>query len=313
MGRIQDAMAKPDTKGQKKALPQIEATHNGHNGHNGQNGHNGINDWADRANDHVASCESLPGGQFDFMGYSLNPAPAEVRGESAPLGEAPRRARRESVREVKLDVRRLDPHLVTLSEYDPVAAEQYQRVAFSLIAAAADRPLKRVLIASALQGDGRTCVLLNLAGALAQAHRRVLVVDTDLRSPSVSRLLGLDVEAGLTEMLANDARAIEALCKVLPGGFDLLPTQGRPENAADLLASPNFGRLLDTLDRDYDFLLFDSAPLLVADDAHLLLRFVDTALMVVAQGKCSSAQAARAVARIARKDIFGVVLNRLAN
>jgi Mrp family chromosome partitioning ATPase len=100
---------------------------------------------------------------------------------------------------------------------------------------------------------------------------------------------------------------------MLPGGFDLLPMQGRPENAAELLASPNFGRLLDAFDQDYDFLLFDSAPLLVADDAHFLLRFVDTALVVVAQGKCSSAQAARAVARIARKDIFGVVLNRLAN
>ena len=108
----------------------------------------------------------------------------------------------------------MDPHLVTLSEYDPAAADQYQRVAFSLIAAAAERPLKRVLIASALQGDGRTCVLLNLAGALAQARRRVLVVDTDLRYPSVSRLLGLDVETGLTEALANGDRANDALCKV---------------------------------------------------------------------------------------------------
>lgn len=308
MGRIQDAMARLEEQGQEKTPSQSN-----HNGQNGQNAQNAQSNWNGKANSHLATSESSPGGQFDFIGYSLNPSPTGIRGESAALGEAQRRGRHGPVREIQLDTIRMDPHLVMLSEYDPAAAEQYQRVAFSLISAAADRPLKRVLVASALQGDGRTCVLLNLAGALAQAHRRVLVVDTDLRHPSVSRLLGLDVETGLTEALANDARTNDVLCKVLPGGFDLLPMQSRPENGAELLASPNFGRLLDTLDRNYDFLLFDSAPLLLADDAHLLLRFVDTALMVVAQGRCSSAQVARAIARIARKDIFGVVLNRLTN
>ena len=306
MGRIQDAIARLEVTGQEKGPPLIEASQSGQNGHS---------NWNGKVNGHLTPPESSPTEQFDFIGYSLNPAATvrvEVRGESVPLAEAPHRVRHEPVREVQLDNRRMDPHLVLLSEYDPAAAEQYQRVAFSLIAAAADRPLKRVLIASALQGDGRTCVLLNLAGALAQAHRRVLVVDTDLRYPSVSRLLGLDVEMGLTEVLANQSRANDVLCKVLPGGFDLLPTQGQPENSAELLASPDFGRLLDSFDHEYDFILFDSAPLLVADDALLLLRLVDTALMVVAQGKCSAAQAARAVARIARKDIFGVVLNRLA-
>lgn len=298
MGRIQDAMARQKAEGREKAPPLIEAAQNSRSA---------------KVNGHGVLPESLPGVQFDFMSYSLNPAPAEIRSEPAASVEAPRRMTREPMREVELDTRRLDPHLVTLNEYDPVAAEQYQRLAFSLIAAAADRPLKRVLIVSALKGDGRTCVLLNLAGALAQTHRRVLVVDTDLRQPSVSRLLGLDVEMGLTEVLANGVPANDALCKLLPGGFDLLPAQGRPENAAELLASPDFGRLLDAFDCDYDFVLFDSAPLLAADDAHLLLRFVDTALMVVAQGRCSSAQAAHVAARIAQKDIFGVVLNRLAN
>ncbi len=80
-----------------------------------------------------------------------------------------------------------------------------------------------------------------------------------------------------------------------------------------MLASPEFAHLLDALDREYDFILCDSSRLLAADEGYLLLRVVDTALLVAAQGKCSSAQAARAVSRIAREDIFGVVLNRLAN
>ncbi|HMV48440.1 MAG TPA: CpsD/CapB family tyrosine-protein kinase [Blastocatellia bacterium] len=297
MGRIHDALTKKEDQGQEKIPPRIEV---------GQYGQNG------KANGHATLPDSLPKMQFDFLNYSLAAAaePHVANGFSheftLPAPPAP-------LREVALDAARLDPHLVTLLECDPAAAEQYQRTASSLIAAAAERPLKRVLIASALQGDGRTCVMLNLAGALAQARRRVLVMDTDFKHPSVSRLLGLETETGLTELLAEDASADQARCKVMPRGFDILPTHRRPDNAAELLASSEFAHLLDGLDHDYDFVLFDSSPLLTTDEGYLLLRMVDTALLVVAQGKCSSAQATRAVSRIAREDIFGVVLNRLAN
>lgn len=280
-------------------------------------------------NGHSVQPDPLSRTQFDFIGYSLN-QPGQNgqlvqqgqhgqngRSDSGALREVPREARDnespQPVWEVELDVERLDPHLVTLSECDPAAAEQYQRLASSLISAANDRPLKRVLIASALQGDGRTCVLLNLAGALAQAGRRVLAMDTDLKRPSVSRLLGLDTEAGLAEVLSGESSARDALRKVSPGCFDILPRLAQSENAAEIFTSPEFARLLESFDGDYDFILFDSAPLLAADDAHFLLRHADTALVVVAQGKCSSADAARAMAGIAREDIFGVVLNRLTD
>src|SRR5689334_13464394 len=220
MGRIFDAMAKLEEGERESSLPLIEPAPQRQNG---------------KANSHRSwhePPEAHPRAQFDLMNYLLNPAPMEVRGDSGPLREVPRQMPRTAVSEVELDMKRVDPHLVTLSEYDPAAAEQYQRIASSFIAAAADRPLKRVLIASALQGDGRTCVLLNLAGALVQAHRRVLVVDTDLRHPSVSRLLGLEVGPGLTEVHAGDVPANAALRKVEPGGFDILPTRTRPENTA---------------------------------------------------------------------------------
>jgi protein-tyrosine kinase len=293
MGRIHDAMLRQESNEQETGAV-FEAVQKG------------------KLNGHVTQSEALPRPQFDFISYSLNPASTEGRNDSMPLREVPRDGSPRQVQQVELDAGRLDPHLVTLSECDPAAAEQYQRLASSLISAANDRSLKRILITSALQGDGRTCVLLNLAGALAQVGRRVLVVDTDLKHPSVFRLLGLDVEAGLTEVLTGKSSVKDTLRKVSPGKFDILPRRAQSENAAELFASPGFGRLLESFDADYDFILFDSAPLLTTDDAHFLLRYVDTALVVVAQGKCSSTQAARAMARIAREDIFGVVMNRLA-
>jgi protein-tyrosine kinase len=298
MGRIYDAMAKLEKKEQEGPLPFEEA----------QNG---------KPNGHRDSSDAAFKSHVDFISYSLNSAVAEGRNGSVPLRKVPSEVPRSTpalpVREAQLDMERLDPHLTTLNECDPAAAEQYQRLASSLISAAAERPLKRIMITSALQGDGRTCVMLNLAGALSQAQRRVLVVDTDLRHPSVSRLLGLDVEVGLTEALAGKTPVSQAICKVLPGGFDVLPRRAHAGNVAELLATPDFEKLLESFDSEYDFILFDSAPLLTADDAHFLLRYMDTTLVVVAQGKCSSTMAARAVARIAREDIFGVVLNRLTN
>jgi Mrp family chromosome partitioning ATPase len=217
------------------------------------------------------------------------------------------------VREVTVDSGRLDPHLVMLNEADPAAAEQYHRLAAALIAAAVERPLKRVLIVSALHGDGRTCVTLNLAGALARARRRVLVVDADLLRPSVLRLLGVESDAPVAEAFAAGADAAKvraALVQLQPYEFTVLPSRGQVENAAELLASAEFGQLLDELDADYDFVLFDSAPLLVAGDAHLLLHYADTALLVVTPEKCRGGQVAQAIAPIPPEDLFGVVLNR---
>lgn len=285
MGKIYQATAKTE-KEMKKSAPAL-------NGYaNGKNQTHSIDKPAER---------------FDFLSYSLNPRQTLVLDEQANEPVKPP-APPPALRQVELNSGRLDSHLVTFNDYDPVAAEQYHRLAAALIAAALERPLKRVLIASALHGDGRTCVTLNLAAALAHAQRRVLIVDADLARPSVLRLLGVELEEGLSA-----AREGYELLELLPYGFDVLPSRRQPANAAGLLALPDFKQQLDEFDRHHDFILFDSAPLLAAGDAHLLLHFVDTALLIVSPNKCSASQAAQAIAPIPPEDIFGVVLNRAVN
>src|SRR5262249_10208024 len=95
-------------------------------------------------------------------------------------------------REVDLRPKRLDPRPVAFNDFDPRDIAPYNRLVISLISAAASRKLKRVLIASAQYGDGRTTVTLNLAAALARARQRVLVVESDFLRPSALRLLGVD-------------------------------------------------------------------------------------------------------------------------
>jgi Mrp family chromosome partitioning ATPase len=217
------------------------------------------------------------------------------------------------VREAELSLVRSDPHLVTLHDINPEASSQYSRLAIGLIAGAAKHPpLKRVLVASAHHCEGRTCVMLNLAAALARAKQRVLVVDSDLLRPSVNRLLGVDTEVGLAEALADGLPPEIAVTRLLPISFDILPTRAQVENSAELLASPDFRTMLAALDGSYDFILFDSAPLLSSADASLLVLHTHVTLMVVRPGTTTTSQMAKAVSLLNEDSLFGVVLNRIS-
>jgi len=214
-------------------------------------------------------------------------------------------------REVDLKPGCLDPRLVAFHDFDPQAVAPYNRLVISLISAAASRKLKRVLIASAQHGDGRTSVTLNLAAALARARQSVLVVESDFLRPSALRLLGFDADTGLAEAIARNLAPSLALVWLQPMGFNLLPTRAQAENSAELLVSPVFEAMIQMLKPDYDFILFDSAPLLAVADASLLELHTDATLLVVRQGCTSTSQMARAVALLNEERLFGVVLNRV--
>jgi capsular exopolysaccharide synthesis family protein len=214
--------------------------------------------------------------------------------------------------EVTLQPRRLDPRLIGFHDFDPHAVAPYNRLVISLIAAAASRRIQRVLIASAQYGDGRTSVTLNLAAALARARQRVLVVESDFLRPSALRLLGVDAEAGLAEAIVKGLMPEQALARVQPIGFDLLPTRAQVENSAELLASPAFETMMRMLRPDYDFILYDSAPLLAAADASLLQFHTDATLLVISPGRVSTSQMAKAVSLLDENTLLGAVLNRAA-
>ena len=222
----------------------------------------------------------------------------------------PRLPLAESLPALAVDLSRLDPHLVVLSEHDPFASRQYGKLVVTLISLAAARPLKRLLVTSAQHGDGRTSVVLNLAGALSSAKRRVLVLDTDLLRPSVLRLLGADVPAGLPEGVACGLPLEDVAVRVEPFGFSLLATRARVENPVGVLDSAMLRAYLQSLDLHYDFILFDSPPLLASPDAQVLLRLTDGVLLVIRPGAVTPAQMGRALTMFNKEDLIGVVLNR---
>lgn len=257
--------------------------------------------------------------QFNFMRYSLGGSALVTRppatGVHRPTGvrqppAALVRAKAQPGRELTVSAERIDPHLVSFYNFDPRAAQQYNKLSMSLISKAAERGFKRVLVASAQEGEGRTCVTLNLACALARARQRVLVVDCDLLKPSVLRALGLHAELGMKEVFEQGMTPATATIAMRPYGFNVLPTIRPLDNPAELFAAPGFWKMLQSMDADYDFILFDSSPLMTGGDSSLLVRFADTTLLVVRAGQTSSAEMAKAIVPFAQEDILGVVINR---
>jgi protein-tyrosine kinase len=252
----------------------------------------------------------------DFMGYLLADRDTEAISRSGSLTRTDAmamhlRQRIHPAREEALKLACLDQRLVAFHDFDPQTMAPYNRLASSLISGAASQNLQRLLITSAQFGEGRTCVTLNLAAALARARQRVLVVDSDFARPSALRLLGVEAETGLAEAIANGFPIGQAMIRVQPVGFDLLPTRAQVENSMELLASPVFEAMIQMLKPDYDFILFDSAPLLAVSDISLLELHTDATLMVIRPGYTSISQMARAIASLNEKRLFGAVLNRV--
>lgn len=214
------------------------------------------------------------------------------------------------LRQADVDPNCIDPHLVALTRENLPAAAEYDHLAVRLILAAAERRLRRILIVSPGRGDGRTTVALNLAGALAAARRRTIVVDTDLRQPSVARMLGIQPDLGLAEAVDDSLLLDGAAIRVNPYGFDLVGVRDRLERPTEALASPALPALLAAADDAYDFVLIDTPPLGEEAAVELLVRHADAAILVLRPGVTSPAELARAIAPLSEELVFGVVLNR---
>lgn len=100
--------------------------------------------------------------------------------------------------------------------------------------------------------------------------------------------------------------------RIAPADFHILPTRGQVENSAELLASPAFSRMLNLLDTCYDFILFDSAPLLASADAKLLGLHTHATLLVVRPGNTSTLEMGKSIALLNEETLFGVVMNRVS-
>ena len=161
-----------------------------------------------------------------------------------------------------------------------------------------DNPVKVVVITSSLPGEGKTTTACNLAITLAQAGKKVVLVDADLRRARVGDYLGLERAVGVTSVLIDHTSLEHALQPWGRDGLTVLASGQIPPNPSELLASQHMADLLDELERRFDVVLVDTPPLLPVTDAAILAGRCDGALLVVRHGKTSRNQVKAAAAAL---------------
>ncbi|HEY6328030.1 MAG TPA: polysaccharide biosynthesis tyrosine autokinase, partial [Blastocatellia bacterium] len=203
------------------------------------------------------------------------------------------------------------PGLLLRFEAASAAAEAYRALRTSVLLSCAGGPPKKLLVTSGQPGEGKTTTTVNTAISLAQLGASVLIIDCDLRKPSVHRCLGVDNARGLSTYLSGGMDAESLIIPALIPHLSVLPSGPEPPNPAELLSSSKMRQMLETLAEKYDHILIDSPPLANVTDPVILSTMVDGVMIVVSWGKSSRDLVRRVKQELAAvgSKIFGVVLN----
>jgi capsular exopolysaccharide synthesis family protein len=193
-------------------------------------------------------------------------------------------------------------------------AEAYRTLRTNVEFASVDAPIRTLLVTSSIPGEGKTVTAANLAVAFAQAGRRVLLVDADLRKPGAHHVFGLPNAIGLTALLRSDDVSLDAIAhSTEQANLRVLTTGPLPPNPAELIGSQRMRTVLERLKANADLIIFDSPPLQAVTDSAILSSFLDATLFVIdaSHSRRNAVRMARQALARADANVVGVVLNRI--
>ncbi len=206
-----------------------------------------------------------------------------------------------------------DDRLVSFVNPQSFEAEQFRRLRHRVEELGATQGTRVLALTSAVASDGKTLVALNLAGALAGARgARILLVDADLRCPTVATTLGLETAGrDLVDALEAPAARLERSVHHLDGGtLDVLPCERSRADAYEILASSSFAALVAEARRRYDFVVLDTPPVIPVPDTALLRSTVDGYVIVVSANSTPRKLLAETLNQLDPASVVGLVFNR---
>jgi len=206
-----------------------------------------------------------------------------------------------------------DEHLVSLLAPTSFEAEQYRELRHTIEQLRKTTTLSVIAVSSPAAADGKTTTAINFAGALAQApDARVLLVDADLRAPSVGACLGIRDQAvpGLVDAILNPGLTLEAVTQAQPHlNLSVITTGRRPSVPYEVLKSPRVGHLFAETRRKYDYIIVDTPPVVAVPDGRVFGEWVDGFLLVVAAHRTPRKLLEEAFNLMAPDKILGLVFN----
>ncbi len=190
------------------------------------------------------------------------------------------------------------------------AADRYRLIRIRLLEFAKRVSLKKLLVTSPLPGDGKSTTAVNLASIMSEhGKRRVLVLEGDLRHPTLVGQLGLSPWPGFAECLERGAAPMSFIRRLEPLGWYLLPAGEASANSGDLLQEDALAGVMAQLDGHFDWIIIDSPPVVPLSDSVSLMKHADGALLVVKAGQTGREMVEKAIALLGKQHVLGIVLN----
>jgi protein-tyrosine kinase len=203
-----------------------------------------------------------------------------------------------------------DSKLAPVVHPKAIASEQYRSLKARLYRMRETRQLRSLLITSVAAGDGKTLTSVNLALTIAQEiGHQVLLVDADLRKPSVGKLLGLKNFRGLADLLQGETPPAEIILKSKQANLFVVAGGTIPENPAELLNTKKMRDFVSDMVEQFDWVIFDSPPLGGLADSELISTLVDGVLLVVRSAKTPTSLIQKNMENLKKKNLLGVVFN----
>ena len=208
--------------------------------------------------------------------------------------------------------RPIDPKIIVYHKPDSLAAEHFKVLRASIFHPPEGREIKSILITSAMEQEGKTMTVCNLAVSIAQSvNPYVLVIDADARRPNVHNMLGMENRIGLTDYLESESNLSNFLQKSPIPKLTVLTAGSQVRNPAEIMTSEKMYSLLEETRQRYDdrFIIVDSPPAILAAETITLSKYVDGVILVVRYAVSTREAVEEAVNRIGREKILGIVFN----
>lgn len=203
--------------------------------------------------------------------------------------------------------------LVTIEKPKSPIAEAYRTLRTNIQFSSLDKKVKKVVITSSAPGEGKTTTALNLSVTLAQNGHKTLLLDCDMRKPSIHKKLKISNLYGISDLLVGEAKYDSVLTKGPVENLDVITSGTKPPNPAELLSSQKMLNFISEVEKNYEYIIIDTPPVLMVTDAQILSKYADGTILVVASGEAEKNAVVKAKELLDKVDanILGVVLNKL--
>ncbi len=206
------------------------------------------------------------------------------------------------------------PNLITVTNPRSPISEAFRTLRTNLEFTSLDHPICTMVVTSASPEEGKSTTLANVAVTIAQAGKKVILVDCDLRRPSLHQIFDARSKVGFTDMMRDDTlMARPPLQETCVPNLWLLTSGTIPPNPSELLASRRMGEVIAALKTQADMILFDAPPVIAVTDAAVLASKVDAVLLVISAGRTKREHARKAKALLDKVNarLLGTVLNNV--